>query len=434
MKRGMPTQYPGLYRTPTGFRIRAIGKLGSLTTEKAMSLPGYTEEEALEMWRRLKTQAQHEVRKQAWEKSQLEQGEYAKESADGWESQMHAPVVDIARYGQKWLEELADKVRSDRMTQKSKDEYVAKWDRFILPFFGSFLPWDVKPLHVVRWQRYLGTLQLPARRKGRGDTTYPQTPRAYSKQTLKRIWGTARVFFRWLTVQADLVRNPMEYVRFDGVGRAAREKTSLNYEEVCALLRAAHDENLRYHVMIHLALCGAMRFSELSALQWDDFDWENGAVLIQRSQVNGIVNRPKTANSRRKVVLPPGVLQLLRQYLAWQQQKQDVGLRRNLLFATQTGTYLGPKSFSKVLQRCALRAGINKRLSTHTLRRTANNRLRQEAGEVVAQEVTGHVTLEMTRLYSDVDRQERLQALQRAFGEGLEQARTTPPDGKADKN
>ena len=71
------------------------------------------------------------------------------------------------------------------------------------------------------------------------------------------------------------------------------------------------------------------------------------------------------------------------------------------------------------MRRCAKRAGIDKALSSHCLRRTSNNLIRQAAGELVAQAVTGHVTLEMTRHYSDVDTEERVMALQAAFGDAL---------------
>ena len=51
------------------------------------------------------------------------------------------------------------------------------------------------------------------------------------------------------------------------------------------------------------------------------------------------------------------------------------------------------------------------RVTTHGLRRTFNNEVRREAGEIVARSITGHVTQAMTEHYSHVDRAEKLAAV-----------------------
>ena len=70
----------------------------------------------------------------------------------------------------------------------------------------------------------------------------------------------------------------------------------------------------------------------------------------------------------------------------------------------------------KPLQRCGVFAGVDKRLTAHCMRRTTNNLLRQAAGDTVARAMIGHATEEMTRLSSEVDRNERARAHAAAFG------------------
>ena len=237
----------------------------------------------------------------------------------------------------------------------------------------------------------------------------------YAKATLENAWRTLRAFLSWCTVEADLPRNPAQFVRWDVDARSPKPKTVLNRDEVTRLLAAAKAESdPSIHIMTVVGLVGAMRSSELSALERSDVDLEKGTVSINRSHTEGTVGKPKTLGSRRTVILPPEVVEEMKIFLAWQDENEVKG--RPVLFPTSWGTRRTPSSFNDALARCATKAGIDKHVTSHALRRTANNLLRQTAGEIVARAVTGHVTQQMTAHYSDVDRDERTAALHTAFG------------------
>jgi integrase len=70
----------------------------------------------------------------------------------------------------------------------------------------------------------------------------------------------------------------------------------------------------------------------------------------------------------------------------------------------------------KPLTRCCQRAGIRKHITPHCLRVTTNNLVRQAAGDAAARAMVGHATSQMTVLYSDVDKAERLAVGRKAFG------------------
>jgi hypothetical protein len=67
------------------------------------------------------------------------------------------------------------------------------------------------------------------------------------------------------------------------------------------------------------------------------------------------------------------------------------------------------------------RAGINKRLTSHCMRVTSSNLIRQAAGDAAARAMVGHAkdSTDMTFRYSEVDRSERLAAQKAAFGSWL---------------
>jgi len=59
-------------------------------------------------------------------------------------------------------------------------------------------------------------------------------------------------------------------------------------------------------------------------------------------------------------------------------------------------------------------------VTNQCLRRTANNLIRQSAGEIAARAITGHATQAMTEHYSEVTIAEKLEAGSVAFGPLLE--------------
>ena len=89
----------------------------------------------------------------------------------------------------------------------------------------------------------------------------------------------------------------------------------LNAEEFNRLLKEIDAEPFR--TMVLTAVCLGLRVSELAALQWGDFDWENLTVMIQRSIVANHVDRSKTRCSEKRMPLDSALVEVL---LRWKQQ------------------------------------------------------------------------------------------------------------------
>ena len=108
-------------------------------------------------------------------------------------------------------------------------------------------------------------------------------------------------------------------------------------------------------MMVTLALTTGMRRGELLGLEWKHIDWKNGIISVEQSLVYSlkgevVVKEPKTRNSKRKVALPPSVLEELRDYYsfrikernnlkdAWKGCKDRDGNERNFVFCHPDGT------------------------------------------------------------------------------------------------
>ena len=98
--------------------------------------------------------------------------------------------------------------------------------------------------------------------------------------------------------------------------KKAREMQVLDRDELQRFLIQAQAEG--YYELFLLDLATGLRRGELMALQWDDLDFKTGVLNVDKQvyEVNGELqfSKPKTKNSIRKIVLPPSVVEVLREY------------------------------------------------------------------------------------------------------------------------
>ena len=90
----------------------------------------------------------------------------------------------------------------------------------------------------------------------------------------------------------------------------------LTREELQRFLIQAKFEG--YYEVFLLDLATGLRRGELMALQWDDLNFKTGVLNVNKQvyDVRGQlqISTPKTKNSVRKIVLPPAVVAVLREY------------------------------------------------------------------------------------------------------------------------
>lgn len=98
--------------------------------------------------------------------------------------------------------------------------------------------------------------------------------------------------------------------------KKAKEMQVLDREELQKFLIQAQADG--YYGLFLLDLCTGLRRGELIALQWEDLNFETGVLTVNKQAytVNGELQiiPPKTKASVRKLVLPPAVLAVLREY------------------------------------------------------------------------------------------------------------------------
>ena len=136
-------------------------------------------------------------------------------------------------------------------------------------------------------------------------------------------------------------------------------------EELQRFLIQAQAEG--YFELFLLDLCTGLRRGELLALQWDDLDFKTGTLTVNKQiyEVKGQlqVSVPKTRASIRRLVLPPGVVEVLRVY------RETVDSRWMFPSPVKEDVPMTPGAVRRRLQIILERAGC-KKIRFHDLRHT----------------------------------------------------------------
>lgn len=148
--------------------------------------------------------------------------------------------------------------------------------------------------------------------------------------------------------------------------KKAREMQVLTPEEIQRFLIQAKEDG--YYEMFLLELCSGMRRGELLALEWRDLNFKTGELRIDKQVIylNGktVCNKPKTKESMRTIVLPPSLVEVLKEY------KKTVDSK--LMFPSpQKGEdeYRNPCAVGSSMRRIIDRAGC-RHVRFHDLRHT----------------------------------------------------------------
>ena len=165
-------------------------------------------------------------------------------------------------------------------------------------------------------------------------------------------------------VQEELIRtNPAVGCKLPP--KRGREMQVLGREELQRFLIQAQAEG--YFELFLLDLCTGLRRGELLALQWDDLDFKTGTLTVNKQvyEVKGQlqVSVPKTRASIRRLVLPPGVVEVLRAY------RETVDSRWMFPSPVKEDMPMTPGAVRRRLQIILERAGC-KRIRFHDLRHT----------------------------------------------------------------
>ena len=209
--------------------------------------------------------------------------------------------------------------------------------------------------------------------------------------------------------------------------KKAREMQVLTREELQRFLIQAKFEG--YYEVFLLDLATGLRRGELMALQWDDLNFKTGVLNVNKQvyDVRGQlqISTPKTKNSVRKIVLPPAVVAVLREY------KKTVDSRWMFPSPVKEDCPITPGVVRRRLQLILEHAGC-KHVRFHDLRHTFATLALENGMDVkTLSAMLGHVSAATTLdIYTHITDDMRLTAaanIDRGIGKAAPQEYTLEP-------
>ena len=249
--------------------------------------------------------------------------------------------------------------------------------------FGEFLARrDLDPLAVEHGDLTAFVSELAEGRDGR---------RSVAAATLQRKVACLRSFYRHLRREQLIERDPTAELR--GPRRSKRLPKVLSRDEVRHLLeqpRGSAPAALRDRALLETMYACGLRASEAVALELAELDLDAGML------------RARGKGSKERIV-PIGTkaVEALGAYVE-RGRPRLVGIRdERRLFVNLRGAGLSRQGLYKIVQRHALTAGLQDRMSPHTLRHTFATHLLAGGCDLRSlQEMLGHADIGTTQIYT----------------------------------
>jgi len=194
-----------------------------------------------------------------------------------------------------------------------------------------------------------------------------------SKNTIMLAAAALKFFY------VEVLKKPFAEVKMPK--KDSRLPTVLTKDEVTLLLGAADTEKSR--LIISLLYSSGLRVSELVNLKVDD------VALATRS---GWVRRGKGAKDR---------IFMLSEQLAQDISSYLEGRQNSYIFSKEKP--LTTRNIQKIIKNASKRAGINKKVTPHTLRHSFATHLLEQGTDIrMIQAMLGHASLSTTQVYTHV--------------------------------
>jgi integrase len=225
-------------------------------------------------------------------------------------------------------------------------------------------------------------------------------------------------------------RNPITgLTRGSGVRQSSKREKVPDILEVAEMQAIVAELQLRERVLLFLDMTTGLRRGELAGLKWQDIDFENMQIDVNRSVVSQVVGRCKTEASQKPVPMDGCTAQLLQSWL----QATPYRNPEDWVFASNSSR-AGEKRGKQPLwlqtimryhiQPVVERLGITKRVSWHTFRRTFATLLKANGEDIkVVQELMRHGS---SRVTMDIYAQAQMPAKRAAQQKVVEMVRAQP--------
>jgi integrase/recombinase XerD len=226
-----------------------------------------------------------------------------------------------------------------------------------------------------------------------------------SPASIRRHVSAVRTYYRFLAGEGDLTDDPSD--RLETPRRARKLPDTLSATECQRLIEAPQpDEKMgrRDRALLELAYGAGMRVSELVGLTLGDLFFNDRVVRVFGK-----------GSKERLVPIGGPLISAVSLYRDLERSALDKGKTKDRVLLNSRGQPLSRVGAWGIVKKAAIRAGITKRVTPHTLRHSFATHLLEGGADLRAvQEMLGHADLATTQIYTHVDR-EYLRSVHKQF-------------------
>lgn len=280
--------------------------------------------------------------------------------------------------------------RDPDLQRFAQDLELQRRSRYTIKHYGQV---------VHRFQTWLSTQRgraVPLRAATPADLKQYQihltTQRNHRKTTLYATVKALQAFYRHLGADAaDELKAP----------RRGQSLPKYLTESEAHRLRDATQDLPRDHAIVTLLLYTGLRVGELCRLAVSSLDFQERTLRIHSGK----------GDKDRLVVTSPACMDAVR---AWLPHRGASGT--DYLFLSRNGrSFIPERAVQRLVQKAALRAGLEKVVTPHVLRHTlATTLLRRGADIRFIQRILGHASIATTQVYTHLDDAELKRMYERA--------------------
>ncbi len=243
---------------------------------------------------------------------------------------------------------------SKELAPTTYKRYCRMLEKRILPYFGHFYINKIRPTNIMKFYDLLEKDTQLVRKKGNNGS---KTKKPLSGKTILEHHRLLRAMLHKAVYWQLIVSNPAERVQPPKAKKPKRR--SYDDEQTKILLENLEKlsvEDTKYKVAIILTIFTGVRLGELMGLEWQDVDFRNGIISINRSSQYlsdmGVFTKvPKTESSIREIAIPEFIISLLEEYKLWYEEQKslygELWTNSNRLFVQADDKPMHPSSISK---------------------------------------------------------------------------------------
>ncbi len=210
-----------------------------------------------------------------------------------------------------------------------------------------------------------------------------------------RMIAGIRAFFRYLKMDGRIERDPSELLESPRLGRSLPDVLSVaEIDAMTAAIDPAKEESLRNRAIIETLYGSGLRVSELVDLRLSRLNLKDGYLIVEGK-----------GSKQRLVPMSPVASELILDYMEQRIRGPIKPGNSDILFLNRRGAAMSRVMVFYIVRDLATAAGIEKKVSPHTLRHSFATHLLEGGANLRAiQEMLGHESIATTEIYIHLDR------------------------------